>query len=641
MRYNILKKINKFLSMKRNNVKNIIIIICLFLIFAFLLLLIPQIRQLLIIITEKIFMHRTLKDHAKWHRVLLNFSIIGNVFLLYFIFFLIYINKLKILFQTNNIKYIILTVIFIMVFLMNYFTIWAADDYHIYNNTWLQGDSFNILKPFNNAKSSYYGMSGRFLSTFLNGILLYFNKNLFNVLNSFVYCSLIYLIYLFIKDEDKDNPLIIFIIFIATWFFIPALGQVVFWQIGSVIYLWTFTIGMFLLLFYVNLFKNNKLKDNITNNVLLFILALIAGNGLETNSIMFIIFLSFILYYEKVVEKIILPKWSIISFIGLIIGTLSNIIAPGNFSRYNAQTGQDILFNKIYYGIGLWFYRGIERSGVYILLILLISVFIIYLMLRKKELKIKEYFIPSVVISFLLMICFSGGLLVIVLRTYKNTVQEFLDWYWLNVNKFNLCVILLITIFIINVILFFINRKTIFAIDDDKNYKNELFIIFLSISAVIGIGSYILVPYAWERSYMGMCIFLLISIIYLIYRISIPKKIIYVLGLLIICSFSFSYKNTLIDAINAKKWEKETKKIIYEKIENNEDIIIVKTFMSKNAKNAASAEKWVIPAIIDYEPKTVNNIHVDYEWININITNYFFKDKQAWNKGKRILGIYE
>ena len=45
-----------------------------------------------------------------------------------------------------------------------------------------------------------------------------------------------------------------------------------------------------------------------------------------------------------------------------------------------------------------------------------------------------------------------------------------------------------------------------------------------------------------------------------------------------------------------------------------------------------SIEKWVIPI------EEGENISPDYEWINIAITKYYFKDKNAWQNGKRIIG---
>jgi hypothetical protein len=65
--------------MKLNNIRKIIIIVCLLGIIACLLLLIPQIRQIIISLTEHFIMGRVLKDHAKWHQAFFSISIKGII----------------------------------------------------------------------------------------------------------------------------------------------------------------------------------------------------------------------------------------------------------------------------------------------------------------------------------------------------------------------------------------------------------------------------------------------------------------------------------------------------------------------------------------------------------------------------------
>jgi len=80
--------------MKKNKIKIIIIIICLLGITTCLLLLIPQIRQMIIKITEQFFLGRELKDHAKWHQVLFSISIEGSILFGLFICLCIFSNHL-------------------------------------------------------------------------------------------------------------------------------------------------------------------------------------------------------------------------------------------------------------------------------------------------------------------------------------------------------------------------------------------------------------------------------------------------------------------------------------------------------------------------------------------------------------------
>jgi hypothetical protein len=71
---------------KQNNIRTGVIIVCLLGIAGCLLLLIPQVRQMVINITEQFLMRRELRDHAKWHQILFRISITGTIFLGLFLF---------------------------------------------------------------------------------------------------------------------------------------------------------------------------------------------------------------------------------------------------------------------------------------------------------------------------------------------------------------------------------------------------------------------------------------------------------------------------------------------------------------------------------------------------------------------------
>ena len=76
--------------MKRNNIRTSVITVCLLGITACLLLLMPQVRQMIIKITEQFIMGRELKNHSMWHIVLFVISVNGNIlfgFLFCFLFF--------------------------------------------------------------------------------------------------------------------------------------------------------------------------------------------------------------------------------------------------------------------------------------------------------------------------------------------------------------------------------------------------------------------------------------------------------------------------------------------------------------------------------------------------------------------------
>jgi hypothetical protein len=93
------------MKLKRDNIKKSVIIICLLGIIACLLLLIPQIRQIIINLAEQFLVRRGLKDHTKWHKALFWLSINGNILFGLFLFCYLFIGVVRILqFLINPLK---------------------------------------------------------------------------------------------------------------------------------------------------------------------------------------------------------------------------------------------------------------------------------------------------------------------------------------------------------------------------------------------------------------------------------------------------------------------------------------------------------------------------------------------------------
>jgi len=135
---------------------------------------------------------------------------------------------------------------------------------------------------------------------------------------------------------------------------------------------------------------------------------------------------------------------------------------------------------------------------------------------------------------------------------------------------------------------------------------------------------------------MAMALTLIMAIVYILVRINFKKQFKFIPKAFFIIIVSLSaiiYVYTVYDAYQATAWQKETDKIIEEKIDNKEEIIYVDTFISKSNHNGASIERWVIP--VEEENGKINE---SYEWINEEVTNYYFKDNKAWDNGKMIIG---
>lgn len=518
-----------------------------------------------------------------------------------------------------------LSIVFFLILVLNYFTIWAADDYAFYNNVWLGEEHFSLIRVFERSKVFYLTWTGRFLSTFINYIFLYFPKEIFNVVNSAIYTGLIYIIYKIVNKKTKYNGYLLLGIFFTTWLLVPSVGQVMFWQIGSVIYLWMYFLVVLLIYFFTQLLKKeSKLKDNILSITLLSILGLLAGNGFETNSIVLLAFLLLVIIYIKFVQKAKIPKWAIFSFITSIIGSCLNFFSPGNSVRMTQMGSTDSLVDKIINNVGPWFYNGILRSKIFIVLVILILVYAIYVISKKKTIDKKTAFTMFTVALFIGAFTFMIGVF------FPPNLGSFLDWFYPNYIKFWFLIAIILFFLLLMVITFIVNRKVTLK-GTDKNTNTV--VLFYTMAALLGVSSYIMTPTAWPRSYMGMSLTLIIAIIYIVERIDFKNnKVLSTVFIIIMIASSIIYCYTLVDAYKATHWEANTKKIIKENINNNKSLIYVDTFVSSSSYNGASIEKWVIPVEINGE------VHPDYEWINIAVTNYYFKNTNAWQEGKKIIG---
>ena len=518
-----------------------------------------------------------------------------------------------------------LSIVFVLILCLNCLTIWAADDYAFYNNVWLNQEKFSILRVFERSKEFYFAWTGRFLSTFINYIFLYLPKIIFNIANSAVYTGLVYIIYKIVKNKSKYNGYLLLGVFLMTWLLVPSVGQVMFWQIGSVIYLWMYFLVALLIYFYTELLKkNSKLKDNLITILLLFLLGLAAGNGFETNSIVLLAFLFLVLIYIKFIQKNKLPKWAIFTFVATIIGSCFNFFSPGNAVRMTQMGSNSSFIDKIINNIGPWFYNGILRSKLFIVIILLILAYTIYIISKKKT------FDKKILFTMMTITLFVGSFIFFISIFLPPDLGLFLEWFYPNYIKFWFLVIILMCFLALMIITFIVNHKTLLKGTDKTT--NSL-ILFYTFSALLGVAAYIMTPTAWPRSYMGMSLTLIIAIIYIVERTEFKfDKIIPIAFIFMIILSASIYCYTIIDAYKATKWFEDTDNVIKNSINEHKSIIYVDTFTSKSNYNGASVEKWVIPIEID------GKIPSDYEWINIAITNYYFNDSSAWQNGNRIIG---
>lgn len=243
---------------------------------------------------------------------------------------------------SNKVYYILwfvfVVIVFIGIYLANVNTPLIGDDYfYMYiTNTNDKINSFTDI--FKSQITHYLTINGRFIVHILVQTFLWLGKPLFNVVNTFAYIILTFIIYFHCVGLKKRNLALYIIINLLLWFCIPDFGQCMFWLTGSINYMWGAIIILGTLLFYRLYIDNNKLiKDNILSIVLFTLLGIIAGwTNENTAAAMIVIMILYFIYYHN--NKIKIPKWSINCFIGSILGYSIMILAPGNFIKATTVT---------------------------------------------------------------------------------------------------------------------------------------------------------------------------------------------------------------------------------------------------------------------------------------------------------------
>ncbi|MBB4034531.1 hypothetical protein GGR21_000418 [Dysgonomonas hofstadii] len=234
---------------------------------------------------------------------------------------------------------IISLVVFAVIFIFNRLFPLFADDWvysFIFENSFFD----HSLKPisglsdiFISQYNHYFLWGGRSVVHFIDQFLLSIDPLLCDAINSLVYLGFIFFIYRLINQGRETNIGAFIFVICFSWVFVPQLTSNVFWITGSANYLWgTFILLLFLYPYYTR-FLNGRENDpdTVFKSVIFFITGIIAGWTNENTVppiLLMIFFLGIYLYRKRE-----LPRWMIFGFIGLCVGYLIMVLAPGNYIR--------------------------------------------------------------------------------------------------------------------------------------------------------------------------------------------------------------------------------------------------------------------------------------------------------------------
>ena len=249
----------------------------------------------------------------------------------------------------KQITIVIFSVIFIFMFVLNFLTPLIADDFSY--SFGADGRIKNLYDIYNKQVDHYFTWGGRTVAHTVAQIFLLFPKIIFSIANTFAYVLLIYLIYRIVRGKSEDKPILVIAINLLLWFVLPVFGQTCLWLIGSCNYLWTTDI---ILIFILKYMENKPTKRKILSMILMFLLGIIAGWTNENTAVGTIFIVVASLFFMKK-SKVKLEKWHISGAVGIVIGFILLIAAPGNYARNELFVDNTSVIVK-------WIYRAVNYS---------------------------------------------------------------------------------------------------------------------------------------------------------------------------------------------------------------------------------------------------------------------------------------
>lgn len=246
-------------------------------------------------------------------------------------------------------------IFYLLIFLLNRM-------YPIHSDDWMYSFVFNedpvrfvsnIKDIFVSQYNHYLYWGGRNVVHFIDQLLLLIPALPREIINSLAFVTFILLIYKIANFGKKLSPYLFVFIGAILWLGLPTFPQTVVWITGSANYLWGTLIVLCFVYFYIDYVRTGKADNSILKRVLFFVGGIIAGWTNE-NLVIAELFILLMLLIAFRSCRLSIPGWAIWGFIGVCIGCLVMLAAPGNFIRSHDTHVALNLHNKPFADV-MWF----------------------------------------------------------------------------------------------------------------------------------------------------------------------------------------------------------------------------------------------------------------------------------------------
>ena len=278
----------------------------------------------------------------------------------------------------------ILFAAFVMIYAYNILTPYMSDDYAYACNVREASSLWDLMRQ---QYGEYLSNSGRVIGQFNVRLSLSVDKQVYNLVNSFMFMALVLLMYANIRRRRKNDIFVLLLIITFLWRFAVDFGQTMLWICGACNYLW----GSVFILGFVTLYRHflerpEKIRHQALLAAVTFPFGVLAGWCNENTSgggLMLVLMFGLNFWWERRKKKArsVYP-FMISGVAGMCCGMLGMISAPGIRNRSETMSEGEYagivgLFSRIYK-------ITINLRKLFFPVIVIMVIVLVFLVLQKK-----------------------------------------------------------------------------------------------------------------------------------------------------------------------------------------------------------------------------------------------------------------
>lgn len=243
---------------------------------------------------------------------------------------------------------LVLLAVFLFLYSLNAWMPLHRDDYE-YALIWNTSQHITSMQDvFTSLYRHYFLHGGRMVSFFFLDTFLLLGKAWFDFVNAALFTGLVALIYLHASRslQLKAAPGVLAVTAVLAWLSFPHFGEVVIWMCGATVYLWTgFLAALFMLPYNLKLAAVLPADIEKWLPLPMLVMGILAGWSVENLAVTLTLLTAGITVYKICCKTA--ATWMVSGTVGVTLGMVMLLSAPGNYVRYAEQGQGEPIWNHI------------------------------------------------------------------------------------------------------------------------------------------------------------------------------------------------------------------------------------------------------------------------------------------------------